>query len=168
MITRDDLINSMLHEINVAKFIAGKIPVDRWGWRPSPKQRSVIELAQYLTRAGIGSLKVHVNGNRDHAEAMIAKANSVTPLTFARAMDDQAAEIKRVLGALGHGRLANDRVTLPIGGPPQSLAAAILNSSLKYLTAYRMQLFMYAKQLSREELGTAQAWAGRDPAPTAK
>lgn len=163
MITRDDLIQSMVHEINVAKFIAGKIPAGRWDWRPSPKQRSVLELAQYLTRAGIGSLTTHVNGNRDHVDALVEKANAVTPLTFARAMDEQAAEIRRVLGAVGHARLANDRVTQP-WGTEVSLGAAILNSSLKYLTAYRMQLFLYAKQLGGQELGTAQAWAGRDPA----
>lgn len=167
MITRDELIDAMVHEINVARFIAGKIPADQWNWRPSPSQRSVLELAQYLSRAGVGSLTTHVNGNRNHVDAMVEKANRVTPQTFGAAMESQAAEIRRVLGGVSHERLANDRVTLPWGGAPMSLAAAILNSSLKYLTAYRMQLFLYAKQLSREELGTAQAWAGRDPVPAA-
>jgi hypothetical protein len=167
MITREELIESMVHEINVAKFIGSKLPAGRMNWRPTPKQRSVLELMQYLTRAGLGFTLTLVNGNRDHADAMIKKAETITPLSFARAMDEQAAQIRKTLGAVSNSRLVNDRVSLPWGGPPMSLGAAILNSSLKFLTAYRMQLFLYAKQLGREELGTAQAWAGRDPQPTA-
>jgi hypothetical protein len=47
-----------------------------------------------------------------------------------------------------------------------SLGAAIMNSSVKFLAAYRMQLFLYIKQLGRQELSTVQNWGGRDPAPT--
>lgn len=165
MISREELIESMIHEINVAKFIGTRIPVGRVNWRPTPKQRSVLELMQYLTRAGAGTTLTLVNGNRDHVEAMMKKAQEVTPLTFARAMDEQAAIIRKTLGAVSHARLANERTTLPWGGPQTGLGSAILNTALKFLTAYRMQLFLYAKQLGRDELGTAQAWAGRDPSP---
>jgi len=165
MITREELIDAMIHEINVAKFIATKIPGDRMNWKPSPKQRTVLELMQYLTRAGLGSATGLVNGNRDHAEGMLKKSQEVTPLTFAKAMDEQAAGLRKLIGAVPNARLANDRATPPWGGPQISLGAALLNTSLKFLTAYRMQLFLYAKQLGLHELGTAQAWAGRDPAP---
>jgi hypothetical protein len=166
MIGRDELIDSMIHEINVAKFIGSKIPAGRMHWRPTPRQRSVLELMQYLTRAGAGITLALLNGNRDHAEGMLKRSQEVTALTFARAMDEQAALIRRTLGAVSHSRLANERAAPPWGGPQTSLGVAILNTALKFLTAYRMQLFLYAKQLGREELGTAQAWAGREPQPT--
>ena len=167
MISRDELIDSMIHEINVAKFIGSKIPAGRVNWRPTPKQRSVLELMQYLTRAGAGITLTLVNGNRDHVEAMVKKAQEVTPLNFARAMDEQAALIRKTLGSVPTARVVNERAAPPWGGPQTSLGVAILNTALKFLTAYRMQLFLYAKQLGREELGTAHAWAGQDPAPAA-
>jgi hypothetical protein len=165
MITREDLIESIVHEINVAKFIGSKIPGNRLNWRPTPKQRSVLELMQYLTRAGAGITLFYVNGNRDHSEAMLKKSQEVTPLTYGRAMDEQAALIRKTLGAVPTSRLVNDRAAPPWGGPQTSLGMAILNTALKFLTAYRMQLFLYAKQLGREDLGTAHAWAGREPLP---
>jgi hypothetical protein len=43
----------------------------------------------------------------------------------------------------------------------------LLETTVKFLCAYRMQLFLYLKQMGVEGLGTAHAWAGRDPKPQA-
>ncbi len=42
-----------------------------------------------------------------------------------------------------------------------TLGLAILNGPLKWLTAYKLQLFLYAKACGAE-IGTANAWAGMD------
>ena len=34
---------------------------------------------------------------------------------------------------------------------------------IKFLVAYRMQLFMYLKGMGRTDLGTPQCWLGADP-----
>ncbi len=49
-------------------------------------------------------------------------------------------------------------------GEKVKLGRALLEAPLKYLTAYRMQLFLYAKQ-SGAEVGTANNWRGVDPKP---
>ncbi|MCB9934920.1 MAG: hypothetical protein H6840_04425 [Planctomycetes bacterium] len=165
MIQRDELIDSMLEEIRIIKYLARRIPAERLHWRPSPGQRSMHELMQYLTRAGEGITLTLVNGNRDHAERLLKRAESVTARNFEQLMDEQAAGLKRALEGVSHARLANERAAMPWGGPGMSLGAAIMNSGLKFLSAYRMQLFLYLKQLGRQELGTAQCWAGREPAP---
>ncbi len=167
MITREELIESMLHEIAVAKYLARKVPNGCYNWRPSPGQRSVLELMQYLPRAGLGTLLALINGNRDHFPALRARCDATTPLNFDKHMDMQADEIRRALGSVSNSRLANERATVPWGGPPMSLGAAIMNSSVKFLAAYRMQLFLYLKQLGRQELSTVQNWGGRDPDPKA-
>jgi hypothetical protein len=164
MVTREDLLASMLHEINVVKYLAARIPPGRHNWRPSPGQRSVLELMRYLVRAGSGTTTTLINGNRDHFEALKARCEAVTPLTFDRAMDKQAEDLKRVLGGVSNARLANEKATVPWGGPQMSLGAAIMNTGVKFLTAYRMQLFLYIKQLGVQGISTSENWAGRDPA----
>jgi len=44
MITRDQLLASMKHETRVIKHLATKVPAGQFDWRPTPKQRSTIEL----------------------------------------------------------------------------------------------------------------------------
>ena len=163
MITKEELIESMLHEIRVIQYLAAKVPAGGYDWRPSPGQRSVLELLQYLTRAGTGTLLALINGNRDHFAALFERSESTTPLNFADHMDAQAAEIRSAIEGVSQERLTNERAAPPWGEPKSSLAAAIMNSSVKFLAAYRMQLFLYLKQMGLSELGTRQNWAGRDP-----
>ncbi|MCB9894698.1 MAG: hypothetical protein H6839_09625 [Planctomycetes bacterium] len=167
MITRDELIGSMLEEIRICKFLAAKIPGDRVDWRPTANQRSVLELLRYITRAGEGFTTTLVYGNRDHADRLLKRAEGTTLANFDRVMDEQAANLKAMIGGLSSDRLTNERKSMPWGGPEMSLAAAIMNSGVKFLAAYRMQLFLYLKLLGKCELGTAECWAGREPAKQA-
>jgi hypothetical protein len=43
-----------------------------------------------------------------------------------------------------------------------TLGRALVETTLKWLTAYRMQLFLYAKASGNEKIGTANNWAGVD------
>ena len=167
MITREELIDSMLEEIRLCKFLGAKVPGDRLDWRPTPNQRSVLELLRYITRAGEGFTTALVDGNRDHVDRLVKRADETTLANFDRVMDEQAANLKAMIGGLSNERLTNERKSMPWGGPDMSLAAAIMNSGVKFLTAYRMQLFLYLKQLGHSELGTAHCWAGREPAKQA-
>jgi hypothetical protein len=54
-------------------------------------------------------------------------------------------------------------VSLPTGDKVP-LATGLLNFNLKFLTAYRMQLFLYLKA-GQPELGTMNCWMGMDPKP---
>ena len=47
------------------------------------------------------------------------------------------------------------------------LGAAILNGPAKWLAAYKMQLFLYAKASGAPELKTSNLWRGADPKPAA-
>ena len=43
---------------------------------------------------------------------------------------------------------------------------AIFATSVRFLCAYRMQLFLYIKQCGATELGTSNAWLGMDAPET--
>ncbi|HEX7918825.1 MAG TPA: hypothetical protein VF454_05435, partial [Gemmatimonadales bacterium] len=63
-------------------------------------------------------------------------------------------------------RLATQDAPLPAGGM-QPLAVALMNGPLKWLTAYKLQLFLYAKSSGAHEITTANAWRGADMPPKA-
>jgi len=79
----------MRHETKIIKHIASKLTPELLDWRPTPNQRSVGELLQYLpVSAEIPCVNLFTN-NWDHAEATSAKAASITLETFDDAMDAQ-------------------------------------------------------------------------------
>jgi hypothetical protein len=54
------------------------------------------------------------------------------------------------------------------GGGTRTLGLAILEAPFKWLTAYKLQLFLYAKATGASAIGTANAWAGVDLDPARK
>lgn len=166
MITKDTLLASLQNETRIIKHLVTKIPADRLHWRPTAGQRSVLELTQYLTRAASGIGFYLVNGNRDHSEAQKTEAEQVGLHNVQQALDRQLHRMTELLVGVSSADLANRQCALP-WGITAKLGEALLETSVKFLTGYRMQLFLYLKQLGRTELNTANCWAGRDPAPVA-
>jgi hypothetical protein len=161
MITREQLLDSMRHETRVIKHLATKLPAGRLDWRPTPKQRSTLELMQYLTYCGTIGVKAMIHGNWDHAEALESGGNAVTPETFAAAMDAQMAELEREIRAIPEKDLLDRAATMPWGAPTK-LGLSLIDCGIKPLTAYRMQLFLYAKESGNADIGPANCWVGVD------
>jgi len=117
MITRDQLLSSMRHETDVVKHLATRLPPGKLDWRPTPKQRSTLELMQYLTTCGSMGVKAMIHGNWDHADALESAATKVTPATFAAAMDAQMADLEKDIRAIPEKDLAARPATMPWGAP---------------------------------------------------
>src|SRR5437764_12192693 len=97
MIDKRQFLDSCLHEIRVVVHLATKGLPGTHDWRPTSKQRSTLELLQYLTTAAIVPARAMVTGSWDGAEATEEAAGAVTPATFAAAMTRQAQELERLL-----------------------------------------------------------------------
>ena len=91
MITKDQLLASMRHETKVMQHLATKVPPGTYDWRPTPAQRSTLELMKYLTTCGSIGVSFAVTGTWDMAQKLETEAESVTPETFHAAMDRQMA-----------------------------------------------------------------------------
>lgn len=161
MITRDQLLSSMRHETNVIKHLALRVPAGKLDWRPTPKQRSTLELLQYLTTCGVIGVKSMIHGNWDHVAAIDTAAAAVTPATFAAAMDRQMAELEKDINAIPEKDLRTRAATMPWGAPTV-LGLSLVDCGLKPLVAYRMQLFLYAKESGAADIGPANCWVGVD------
>ena len=65
VLTREELIASLQHEVRVVLHLASKVDPARLDYRPTPRQRSTLELLQYLTEQA-GFTGVQVLRLRDH------------------------------------------------------------------------------------------------------
>jgi hypothetical protein len=161
MITKEHLAASMLRECDIAKHLFTKVPEGGFDYRPSPDQRSTLELLRYLAICGIGGIRAMeandlavLNEYKDQVADMEAAA-------FPETMDHQKVQIREYFAGVDDRTLETIEAKLP-GAGAMPLDVAIMNGPLKWLTAYRMQLFLYAKASGAPGLGTANAWAGID------
>ena len=162
MLTRNDIREAILKECRISKHLFTKIPEGMYDYKPTENQRSMTGLLRYLSVCGIASLQVMLH-NSDWGQWKVYgdAAKEMKPEDFPEAMDKQMAEMERVFDAIPDADFQEVKVKHPTG-TEMTLGAGILNMTLSWLTAYRMQLFLYAKQAGAHEIGTSNNWTGVD------
>lgn len=161
VLTKAELIGSLQNEVRILLHLAGKVEPRMLDYRPTPKQRSTIELLKYLTLMGPILTKSAIAGEFDAAGWTEAdKANET------RSFDDvvkviaaQHDTFAQLLGGLSDEAF---RETVSMFGMSQSRGSFLVNVVLSGFAAYRTQLFLYLKACGREELNTMNLWAGMD------
>lgn len=164
MLSPEMLLNACLHEIKVIKHLATKMPVGGLRYRPSESQRTMLELMQYVSNTASMCGKAAIAGNWEHAEEYANHAKGATLENFSGRMDEQADELKATFEGVPSADWVGKDATLP-WGQAVKLGDAMIMLTLQFLTAYRMQFFLYLKAAGATELSTANCWAGVDPAP---
>lgn len=166
MLSPEAFLDACAHETRVVLHLATKVSPDAYGWRPTPKQRSVLELLRYLTTCAIVPARAMVTGSWAHADAAEAAADTLAPSAFPWAMQRQLDELRALVRAVPAPDFATREATLPWGTKTR-LGPALVDTVLKTLVAYRMQLFLYAKAAGNPGLGPANCWVGVDGPPEA-
>lgn len=166
VLTKDELIGALTHEVNVLRHLITKIDGDAVNYRPTPKQRSSIELVRYLVVQGPVLVQAIKNGAFDGAAWGAAQAQAEqTDLAGLDAMlATQPAWFAEHIGAMTDDEL---RASIQLFGGPMSRGVHLVTLVLANYAAYRTQLFCYLKLCGRDELNTANLWQGRDPKPAA-
>jgi hypothetical protein len=161
MITKDQLAASMLHECDIIEHLYRKLPYDALDYRPSASQRSTLELLRYVAMCGSGGIRSLSEGNwrifNEYAKAL----ESMSGDTFPEALNRQRDEIREFFAGINEEELLTRQARLPTG-VVQNLGLALINGPLKWLSAYKLQLFLYAKATGARDIGTSNAWAGID------
>jgi len=161
MISKDQLLKACLREIGVIKHLATKVPIGGLDYRPTPAQRSTLELMQYLTICAISPARGAITNSWDHNEELGARAEKVTPDRFNRAMDQQAKELRELFQGISSQDFSVKTAMLP-WGEEAPLGAAMMQMTLSPLVAYRMQFFLYCKAAGASEINSANCWVGVD------
>jgi hypothetical protein len=162
VLTKSELIGSLKHEVKILQHLAGKVDPAKQDYRPTPGQRSTLELLQYLSIMGPTLIaQTHV-GKFDPA-AWTAKEKDAATLTFDQAVAAIGAQADGYAKTLGAMSDEDFRAEINMFGTPQSRGSFIVNLVLGGHAAYRTQLFCYLKACGRGELGTMNLWGGADP-----
>jgi hypothetical protein len=165
VLNRSELLNSLRHEVRVFLHLAGKLDRSMLDYRPTPRQRSTIELLRYLTMMGPALVQAARAGAFDPA-AWQAAGDAAAKRDFDQALAAIAEHADTYATLLDGISDAAWREQIEIFGTRTTRGSFIVNHVLCGCAAYRMQLFLYLKACGREELGTTNLWLGVDaPAP---
>jgi len=168
VLTKSELITSLQNEVRILLHLAGKVDRASLDYRPAPKQRSTLELLQYLSIMGpmLVQTAVSKSGTFDRDAWGAAQKTAAS-----RDLDQTIAVISAQSD--GYAKLLADVPDADLRGEMTGFdgrkttrGAFIVNLVLSGFAAYRTQLFLYLKAAGRDELSTYNLWAGVDaPAP---
>lgn len=167
VLTKDELIKSLRHEVHILLHLASKVDPAMLDYRPTAKQRSLLELLQYLTimgpihARGVMASAFDMDAWRDAWRTGEATAKAMSLEEAKEAIGRQPLLFAELLGSLSDADL---RAEIEMFGSRASRGSMFVSLVLCHYAAYRMQLFLYLKACGREELGTMNLWVGVDAA----
>jgi hypothetical protein len=164
-LSKEELIGSLQNEVRILLHLATKVDRSKLDYRPTAKQRSTLELLQYLTVMGpalVGAVKAGAFDGPGFQKAMEQAGARNFDQTVA-ALEAQSTQYPQMLGEMTDEDLRGE---INLFGHPGSRGSVLVNLVLSGCAAYRTQLFLYLKSCGREELSTYDLWAGMD-APAA-
>ncbi len=165
VLTKAELIEALKNEVRILLHLAGKIDRKQLDYRPTPKQRSTIELLRYL--AVMGPMVIRgVKAGAFDGPAWQAAAAEVEAMNFDQvlgAIAKQSSTYEELLGSFSDADFRSE-IDLFGRGQKSSRGADIVSLALGGCAAYRTQLFCYLKACGRDELNTMNLWAGMDAA----
>ncbi len=156
---KDHLLFNIEREIILLKQLSPLIEQKDLDFRPAEKMRSTYELMQYLSSIGAVILRWMIDNDlTPEVRKVIGEHRStVTIENFPTRLDEQWVIIQSYINNISDQDLRSREVELP-WKEKMVLGAAIMNAPVKWLAAYRMELFMHLKMNGRPELGTKDAW----------
>jgi hypothetical protein len=167
VLTKEELTASLRDEVRILLHLAGKVDQSKLDYRPTPKQRTTLELLRYMAVMGPTQIAVIQTGTFDRptlsaiwgpAEAASKAMNFDQAVS---AIQKQSDEYDRLLS----GWTDDDfRAEVDMFGNKSTRGSLIANLVLGGHAAYRTQLFCYLKSCGRDELNTMNLWAGVDGA----
>jgi hypothetical protein len=162
MISRETFIESVQAEVAIIKHLHTKLPKANLDYRPTPSQRSLSELLAYIPCTP-AAVPFFISGDMSNIRASMDKIQNDARNDFVATLDREVAAFIKLVNSFKETDFATKEATLPTGQRVK-LAAALLNFGLKFLTGYRMQLFLYLKA-GQPELSTLNCWVGVDSLP---
>ena len=160
-LTKDEVIAQLQKEVRILLHLAGKIDRSTLDYRPTPKQRSTIELLRYLVVMGPSLVRGIKTGAFD-VERWQADAAAANAADFDQVLAMIGKQSDEYANLLGSWTDADFRGEIEMFGRKATRGTFLLELVLNGCAAYRTQLFCYLKACGREELTTMNLWQGID------
>lgn len=162
VLTKSELIASLQNEVRILLHLAGKVDGSNLDYRPTPKQRSTLELLRYLGIMGPELVKYALAETPSFDDWTKAEQASAT-----RNLDEaiatiagQAEHYKTLLAGVSDATFRSEMTDFD--GSKTTRGSFIVNLVICGSAAYRTQLFLYLKASGQEALGTMNLWGGSD------
>lgn len=159
---KQHLLNNIEKEINICRRLYTKLQPDQMNFKPGEGVRSTLELLQYLSIAGTLMPYYWLNEiDMDFGAyygTTVAISRKMPHEEFIGVMDEQINGIKSIFNGLEEDDLFHKEITYPWNGVKAPLGEAIISTSIKWLAAYKLQLFTFIKLCGGSQLSTADAW----------
>lgn len=158
---KEHLCNSIIKEIKICSRLYTKIPHNKMDFRPKEGMRSTEELLQYLSWCGAGMLGFWLNKDgltaKEYFQQVTAKAKEMKHENFLSVMKEKMETVEALFDQIGEEDLMNMEVKYP-WGTTAPLGEAIMETSVKWMASYKLQLFLYIKLCTNDKLVTPDAW----------
>jgi hypothetical protein len=134
------------HELRILLHLVSKGDPTKLDYRPTPTQRSLLELLQYLTRFGpirlrtikVGAWDMDVWRDTWRTQEAAAKGRNLEQIKDA--LGAQSASFVELLGSISDADLRSE---MEMFGSKASRGSWLVWMVLCHYVAYRMQLFLY-------------------------
>ena len=138
VLTKDELIQSLQNEVRILLHLAGKVDRAKLDYRPAAKQRSTLELLQYMVIMGPNLVPAIKTGNFDGAAwgAAEAAAKAMNFDQVLQAIGKQGAVYAKLLGEFSDADLRGE---IEMFGRKSSRGSLLVNMVLSGYAAYRTQ-----------------------------
>ena len=162
MATKKELLDGMVFELQICKRLFRKIPKSKMNYRPAKDMRSTMELLRYLSFSApefvrMLQLNSFKTNNWDAYAAAETKAKTLKPGQFPAAIDRSIGDLRRLMAKISDRDLTTKKVWMP-WKKMLSLGEAMSISAARFVTGYRMQLYLYAKASGGKKLGMMDCW----------
>lgn len=158
MYTKQDFINSFENDVRIINHLIEKIPHDKFDFKLIDNQRTITDLIHYLSGIFSNSIQV-IHAGDQGLYATLPKVPAITP---ENAIDQMNAEVAKVKELLAHWTEQDLQAPISLfGGPEMSKGVMLVDYLLQWAAAYKMQLFLYVKQIG-VPVGTSNVWGGFD------
>lgn len=157
---KQDLLNVIEKEIGVIKALHSKITPEILSFTPLEGMRTTEQLLQYLSWCSSATISYYLLEDKSKANEIFTKvyedSKSVSYENFKERMDGELMKIKELFREFSEEDLNKKEVLLP-WQQPMILGQALMETIIKWLSGYKMQLYLYMKQ-NGIKLDTGDCW----------
>jgi hypothetical protein len=157
----EQLQQALVKELNICKRLFTLLPEGSYDYKPKEGMRTTMELLRYISFITGCTLESFNFATVQEGYALYDEreksADDMKPEEFPARIDKEIERVNIFMDGITDDDL-NSREVSQSWGEKDMLGGAIMESALKWITGYKMQLFLYAKMSGAKELDTGDCW----------
>lgn len=160
MTYKKQILQVLEKETAICKRLWTLIPQNLLNYAPIEGMRTTIELLQYMTWCSGSCVENYMETDAERLKTLYQRnenyGDTMKFEDFSARMDEQMEKIRNLLAGITDDELLTKKVNLP-WRETTTLGEALMETSLKWMTAYKMQLFLYLR-MNGLEVDTGDCW----------